>query len=128
MSVSLEVRAAGVAVFAAMISLGGVLALASPIKWLASSGVTQPPGPSPDVSASPELVAQGRHDFVMTCVECHGDDAHGDEGPDLHNLAISNARIAATIKKGVKGEMPTFAKRYNDAEVSALIAYLRSLR
>jgi len=52
----------------------------------------------------------------------------GDEGPSLHNLSISNARIAATIKKGIKGEMPTFAKKYDDTQIAALVSYLRSLR
>src|SRR5881398_2874468 len=45
---------------------------------------------------SPELTtdaAQGRHLFVMNCAHCHGDDARGDEGPDLHNLHKSDARI-----------------------------------
>ncbi len=48
---------------------------------------------------------------------------HGDEGPDLHNLAISNARISSTIKNGIKGEMPTFGKRYNDQQIATLVAY-----
>jgi mono/diheme cytochrome c family protein len=64
----------------------------------------------------------------MSCSQCHGDDAHGDEGPDLHNLSISNARIVVTIKKGIKGEMPTFTKKYDDHQIAALVAYLRSLR
>jgi mono/diheme cytochrome c family protein len=63
----------------------------------------------------------------MSCVECHGDDAHGDEGPDLHHLAISNARIATTIGKGVKGEMPTFAKKYDTKQIAAIVSYLRTL-
>ena len=45
---------------------------------------------------SPELTAdaaQGRHLFLMNCAHCHGDDARGDEGPDLHNLHRSDARI-----------------------------------
>ena len=64
----------------------------------------------------------------MSCSYCHGDDAHGDEGRDLHNLTISNARIAATIQKGVKGEMPTFDKKYDDKEIAAIISYLRTLK
>ncbi len=64
----------------------------------------------------------------MSCSECHGGDAHGDEGPDLHNLAISNGRIAMTIEKGIKGEMPAFVKKYDASQIVALVAYLRSLR
>jgi mono/diheme cytochrome c family protein len=32
------------------------------------------------------------------------------------------------IKKGLKGEMPTFAKKYNDQQIAALVSYLRTLR
>lgn len=128
---SLEIKALGLALFAAAISLGGAWLAATPIKWLTNSRVQQEevasPAPSPEVATSPQLIEQGHQFFIMSCVECHGDDAHGDEGPDLHNLSISNARIATTIQKGVKGEMPTFAKKYDPAQVAALVAYLRSL-
>ena len=43
-------------------------------------------------------------------------------------LRQTNARIAATIKKGVKGEMPTFAKKYDDKQIASLVSYLRTLR
>ena len=66
--------------------------------------------------------------FDRSCAPCHGDDARGDEGPSLYNLAKSDARITAIIKGGVKGEMPSFAKKFNDADVQALIAYLRTLK
>ena len=66
--------------------------------------------------------------FDHNCAHCHGDDARGDEGPGLYNLAKSDARITTIIKGGVKGEMPSFAKKFNDADVQALIAYLRTLK
>ena len=76
---------------------------------------------------SPQLLAQGAGFFAQSCADCHGDDAHGDEGPDLHNLAISDARIASQIKNGTKGEMPSFRKKYDDTQVAALVQYVRSL-
>jgi mono/diheme cytochrome c family protein len=72
--------------------------------------------------------SQGRHLFQLNCAHCHGDDAHGDEGPDLYNLHKSDARIRAVITGGIKGEMPSFAKKLNDSDVNALTAYLRTLR
>jgi mono/diheme cytochrome c family protein len=66
--------------------------------------------------------------FEHNCAHCHGEDARGDEGPNLHNLAMSDARITNRIKGGVKGEMPSFAKKFNDADVQALIAFLRTLK
>jgi len=66
--------------------------------------------------------------FDHNCAHCHGDDARGDEGPGLYNLAKSDARITTIIKGGVKGEMPSFAKKFSDADVQALTAYLRTLK
>jgi mono/diheme cytochrome c family protein len=71
--------------------------------------------------------AQGRHLFLMNCAHCHGDDAHGDEGPDLHDLRKSDDRIHQLITGGVKGQMPSFAKKLNDSDIRALTAYLRTL-
>jgi mono/diheme cytochrome c family protein len=78
----------------------------------------------------PELATdagEGRHLFLMNCAHCHGDDARGDEGPDLHNLHRSDARIHEVITAGIKGEMPSFGKKLGDPDVRQLIAYLRTL-
>ena len=129
---SLESKALALAMLAASISLGGSLLVAVPISHFAAggTGLQRADAAMPEISASadPALIAQGRSNFVMSCAECHNDDATGDEGPNLHNLAISNARIATTIKHGVKGEMPSFAKKYDDAQIATLLAYLRSLK
>lgn len=66
--------------------------------------------------------------FERNCAHCHGDDARGDEGPTLYNLAMSDARIAKRIKDGIKGEMPKFGSKLNDVDIAALIAYLRTLK
>ena len=73
------------------------------------------------------LEAQGRHLFLMNCAHCHGDDARGDEGPDLHDLHRSDARIHEVITAGIKGEMPSFGKKLGDPDVRQLITYLRTL-
>jgi mono/diheme cytochrome c family protein len=91
--------------------------------------------PSIPTSAQPATVtqnmtaeaAQGRHLFLMNCAHCHGDDASGDEGPDLHDLRKTDERIHQLITAGVKGEMPSFARKLNDSDIRALTAYLRTL-
>ena len=70
---------------------------------------------------------QGYTLFMMNCAHCHGDDARGDEGPDLHGVTKSDARITSIIKNGIKGEMPKFGTKLTDADVRALIAFVRSL-
>jgi mono/diheme cytochrome c family protein len=82
------------------------------------------PDPSPVLIAD---AAQGRHLFLMNCAHCHGDDARGDEGPDLHDLHKSDARIHQVITGGIKGEMPSFAKKLGEPEIRQLTAYLRTL-
>jgi len=66
--------------------------------------------------------------FMMNCAHCHGEDARGDEGPDLHGVTKSDARIASLIKNGIKGEMPRFGTKLTDTDVQALIAFVRSLK
>ena len=74
------------------------------------------------------LVAQGQHLFLMNCAHCHGDDARGDEGPDLHGVRKTDARLAALINNGIKGEMPRFNQKLSESDVQALIAFLNSLK
>ncbi len=71
---------------------------------------------------------QGFTLFMMNCAHCHGNDARGDEGPDLHGVTKSDARIASLIKNGVPGEMPKFGAKLTDVDVGALIAFIRSLK
>lgn len=71
---------------------------------------------------------QGHRLFERNCAHCHGDDARGDEGPNLHGLHKSDSRLNSIIKGGIKGEMPAFAKKFNDADVQALIRFLHTLK
>ncbi|HSV62598.1 MAG TPA: cytochrome c [Chthoniobacterales bacterium] len=95
-----------------------------------SSRLADVPGNAQAATVSQNLTAdaaQGRHLFLMNCAHCHADDAHGDEGPDLYDLRKSDERIRRQIIDGVKGEMPSFAKKLGEAEVRQLTAYLRTL-
>jgi mono/diheme cytochrome c family protein len=66
--------------------------------------------------------------FQLNCAHCHGSDARGDEGPDLHGVRKSDARMSSLIKNGIKGEMPKFGEKLTDTDVQVLIAFVRSLR
>ena len=126
-----EGKALLAAILASGTALIGMFGVASVIRH----GQSAIPIPTLATSAQaamkpPELTgdaAQGRHLFLMNCAHCHGDDAHGDEGPDLHTLHRSDARIQEVITAGIKGEMPSFGKKLDDPEVQHLIAYLRTL-
>ena len=86
------------------------------------TGLPMPAGSTPD-----SLRTAGRKLFLASCAHCHGADARGDEGPDLHALDVSDRRIATVVRQGIKGEMPSFAKKHSPQEIAALIAYLRTL-
>jgi mono/diheme cytochrome c family protein len=70
---------------------------------------------------------QGYTLFMMNCAHCHGTDARGDEGPDLHGVTKSDARISSIIKNGIPGEMPKFGAKLTDTDVKSLVAFVRSL-
>ena len=95
-------------------------------------GATNKNEPAPIVStATVDLkaeVARGHQLYLRNCAHCHAPDATGDEGPDLHDVERSDARIAAMIKNGVKGQMPKFGAKLSDPDVQALIAFIRSLQ
>jgi mono/diheme cytochrome c family protein len=72
-------------------------------------------------------VAAGAKLFALNCAHCHGIDASGDEGPDLHKVAKTDERIKSTILNGVKGEMPAFGKKLTDDDARTLVTFIRSL-
>jgi mono/diheme cytochrome c family protein len=78
--------------------------------------------------AKQPLAAQGAKLFSFNCAHCHGADATGDEGPDLHGLTKSDSRLKSIILNGVKGEMPAFNKKFKDEDAQALVAFLRTLK
>ena len=86
------------------------------------TGLPVPAGSTPET-----LRLAGRKLFLDSCAHCHGADARGDEGPDLHALDVSDRRIATVVRQGIKGEMPSFAKKHSPEQIAALIAYLRTL-
>jgi mono/diheme cytochrome c family protein len=126
-----EGRAAIAAVVTATVVLGATFGFAAFMQRFDSQRRTAPAINSQSPTVALELAGdarQGRRLFVMNCAHCHGDDAHGDEGPDLYDLPKSDARIHQVITAGIKGEMPSFAKKLGEDDIRALTAYLRTLK
>ena len=124
-------RAVLVAAVAGGLALGGAFAAAGAIQHAETGVSRQQPTPErwfePSTPTSPELVTRGRKLFLDSCSHCHGADARGDEGPDLHGVQVSDRYIATIIANGIKGEMPSFARKHGADDIRALTAYLRSL-
>jgi mono/diheme cytochrome c family protein len=122
----LEFIAALLAVVVASALVGGTLGGANLVRAGIEKARTEVAAGSP--AQLSEIVAHGQKLFALNCSHCHGDDATGDEGPDLHGLTKSDERIKALITNGIKGEMPSFAKKLQEADKEALVGFLRSLR
>jgi mono/diheme cytochrome c family protein len=119
------------AVLTSILMMASAYALSLALRRAEAQTSRQQPTPEawlePSTPRSPALDAKGRKLFLASCAHCHGADATGDEGPDLHQLEVSDRFIANTILRGIKGEMPSFAKKHDAADRAALTSYLRSL-
>ena len=105
-----------------------VMAFAAGEMFQRSSAASAASGYGLTIPASGTLEQKGHALFLLNCAHCHGADARGDEGPDLHGVTKSDARIASFIKNGKKGEMPRFASKLSDSDIQALVAFVRSLK
>jgi mono/diheme cytochrome c family protein len=126
MNLSLQIKGIVLATVAGLAALGLAFAAGEMLKTrpAAKSGVEE------TLVAPPEGTPanQGYKLYLLNCAHCHGSDARGDEGPDLHGVTKSDQRITAIIKNGIKGEMPKFAAKLSDADAVALIAFIRTLK
>ncbi len=124
-------KALAAAVFVAALALMSAFAMGATLRTRAARSSHQQPTEEklfePATPTSPALVANGRKLFLDSCAHCHGADARGDEGPDLHDVPVSDRYIANIIRRGIPHEMPSFAKKHGAADITALTAYVRSL-
>jgi mono/diheme cytochrome c family protein len=125
--IGLEFIAGVLAIVAGAGIVGGTLGAAN----LVRAGIEKARSESATSGNQPQLspiAAHGQKLYAVNCSHCHADDATGDEGPDLHGLTKSDERIKAIITNGIKGEMPAFGKKLQEADKDALLGFLRSLR
>ena len=131
MAIPRTVKSVAAAIFAAGVALGSAFAFGRVLQRTAARPSHQQPAAEALFEAStpmsPALIARGRTLFLDSCAHCHGADARGDEGPDLHDVQVSDRYIGNTITRGIPHEMPSFAKKHGVADISALTAYVRSL-
>jgi mono/diheme cytochrome c family protein len=67
--------------------------------------------------------------FANTCGWCHGDGGRtAGKGPQLMGTSLTDAEIIHRIKAGKPGAMPAFESAFSDADILAIVAYIRSLR
>ena len=117
------------------IILGTISALAAIGIAFAAGDLFQPRGAAAAAAAEPLVIPpagtpanQGYKLFMLNCAHCHGADARGDEGPDLHGVVKSDQSLVRIIQNGIKGEMPKFSAKLNDVETRAIVAFIRTLK
>jgi len=132
MRLTRNIISAGAAAVVSGTALSATLGFADLIRHKAARTSHQQPTADrwlePVAATYPALIVQGRELYLASCAHCHAADATGDEGPDLHDLQVSDRYIFHMIKFGEPHQMPSFAKKYGPADITALISYIRSLR
>jgi len=129
MKLPLQLKAISLAVISACAALSLAVGAGKLFQSAPASAIAPTGGESGLVSPPPgTLAGEGYQLFLLNCAHCHGSDARGDEGPNLHGVTKSDERIAALIKSGIKGEMPKFGSKLNEANIKALIAFVRFLK
>lgn len=67
--------------------------------------------------------------FATTCGWCHsGGGRVAGKGPQLMNTQRTDDFIRNRIKMGKEGAMPAFRSSFSDADIDAIIVYIRSLK
>jgi mono/diheme cytochrome c family protein len=67
--------------------------------------------------------------FAGTCGYCHSDGGRAaGKGPQLMGTQRSDDFIRERIKNGKQGAMPAFGQTFSDAQVDAIIKYIRALK
>jgi mono/diheme cytochrome c family protein len=67
--------------------------------------------------------------FATTCGWCHSDAGRSPgKGPQLMNTQRSDDFIRNRIKMGKEGAMPAFGNTFSDADIDAIIKYIRALK
>jgi cbb3-type cytochrome c oxidase subunit III len=104
-------------------------------RWpeLETAGVAFPEVEPVVFEITPELIAQGQQLYNVACKSCHGVEAYGTRmAPSLNNQQFLGETPDAAIYQIIAGgvpetAMPAWGGRLTEEDLSALVAYLRSL-
>ena len=79
--------------------------------------------------APAEQSATGAQLFASTCGFCHQDGGRAPgRGPKLAGTQRPDEYILNRIRLGKEGAMPAYGRAFTDAQLRALVTYIRSLK
>ena len=84
-----------------------------------------PAGTPEKIKGDPDT---GKSLFIQNCSICHGIDAGGQEGPNLHGVPgiLGDAAIKNIIRRGIRGTaMPSFYE-FKDKDAADIVAFLHT--
>ncbi|MGC2199697.1 MAG: cytochrome c [Stellaceae bacterium] len=83
----------------------------------------------PAASPSGQSMLDVKALFASTCGFCHSDGGRSaGRGPQLMGTQRSDEFIRDRIKNGKEGAMPAFGQMFSDADIEAIIKYIRDLK
>ena len=112
--------------------LAGVLVASASRPAIASDSTTgvadtaQLGAQTPQPTSTGEDLARGRHVYDRACGRCHPG-GEEDVGPRLVNKNFDEARMVKQVRQGVGRMRPVPATKLPEANMPALMAYLRSI-
>jgi cytochrome c oxidase cbb3-type subunit III len=114
---------------------GAILLFALALGGNAFAKPAQAPPPNPSIGSqgsptdklTPDDIAMGKQLYAGNCASCHGVDATGQLGPNLHGVVdrLGEPAVFGIVRNG-RGGMPPVSS-INDARVWQVIGYLRTL-
>jgi cytochrome c oxidase cbb3-type subunit III len=94
----------------------------------ASPAHAQAPPPGPPVPLGPLDPEAGKALFQQNCVNCHGLDATGEEGPNLHGVpsALGDVAVRNIIRRGIPGTGMPSSYTLTEQDAANIVAWLHT--
>jgi cytochrome c oxidase cbb3-type subunit III len=93
-------------------------------------GQQAPPAQNtPTSSAAKPDLEDGKRQFAQSCSTCHGVNAGGEVGPDLHGVVakLGDPAVHDIVRRGIPGTAMPGSSTMSERQVGDVVAYLRSL-